>query len=59
MWLGVRIVVDTLITANGYENLTSAPKGHETLDIIRDGGKCKHEDGCYLRTGTDLVRKMD
>lgn len=59
MWFGVRIADDILITANRYENLTSAPKGHEMLDTIRDGGKYRYEDGCYLCTGTGLVWKID
>ncbi len=33
---GVRIEDDILITADGYRNLTTAPKGKEMLDIIRD-----------------------
>ncbi|KAJ5711864.1 hypothetical protein N7488_006020 [Penicillium malachiteum] len=33
---GVRIEDDILVTANGYENLTTAPKGDEMLAIIRD-----------------------
>jgi Xaa-Pro dipeptidase len=32
---GVRIEDDILVTADGYENLTTAPKGQEALDIIR------------------------
>ncbi|KAL2356901.1 putative Xaa-Pro aminopeptidase [Cryomyces antarcticus] len=32
---GVRIEDDILITAKGYENLTTAPKGEEMLRIIR------------------------
>ncbi|EED22224.1 peptidase D, putative [Talaromyces stipitatus ATCC 10500] len=32
---GVRIEDDILVTATGYENLTTAPKGEEALDIIR------------------------
>lgn len=31
---GVRIEDDILVTENGYENLTTAPKGKEMLDII-------------------------
>lgn len=32
---GVRIEDDILVTAHGYENLTTAPKGEEMLAIIR------------------------
>ncbi|OKL55941.1 hypothetical protein UA08_08620 [Talaromyces atroroseus] len=32
---GVRIEDDILVTADGYENLTTAPKGQEALDIVR------------------------
>ncbi|OOQ87721.1 peptidase D [Penicillium brasilianum] len=32
---GVRIEDDILVTATGYENLTTAPKGEEALAIIR------------------------
>ena len=38
---GVRIEDDILITAKGYENITTAPKGEEMLDIIREGYKKK------------------
>ena len=39
---GVRIEDDLLITAHGYENLTTAPKGEEAMEIIRRGreGAC-------------------
>lgn len=37
---GVRIEDDLLVTRDGYENLTTAPKGEEALKII-NGGKCK------------------
>ncbi|KAK3302179.1 peptidase M24, structural domain-containing protein [Chaetomium strumarium] len=33
---GVRIEDDILVTKDGYENLTSAPKGEEMLRIIRE-----------------------
>ena len=36
---GVRIEDDILITAHGYENLTTAPKGNEALEIIQNGSK--------------------
>ena len=32
---GVRIEDDILVTEDGYENLTTAPKGEEALKIIR------------------------
>lgn len=31
---GVRIEDDILVTETGYENLTTAPKGQEMLDLI-------------------------
>lgn len=34
---GVRIEDDILITQEGYENLTTAPKGEEALRIINEG----------------------
>lgn len=34
---GVRIEDDILITARGYENLTTAPKGEAMFEIIRQG----------------------
>lgn len=34
---GVRIEDDILITARGFENLTTAPKGEAMLEIIRQG----------------------
>ncbi|KAK3168300.1 hypothetical protein OEA41_004747 [Lepraria neglecta] len=46
---GVRIEDDILITKDGYENLTLAPKGKEMLDVIRDGAKCTHGEGCSFR----------
>ncbi|KAL2038574.1 hypothetical protein N7G274_008622 [Stereocaulon virgatum] len=50
---GVRIEDDILITKDGYENLTLAPKGKEMLDIIRDGARCKHGEECKNR-GTSI-----
>ena len=34
---GVRIEDDILVTEDGYENLTTAPKGEEALKIISEG----------------------
>jgi len=36
---GVRIEDDILVTKDGYENLTTAPKGEEMLRVIREGNK--------------------
>jgi Xaa-Pro dipeptidase len=33
---GVRIEDDILVTEDGYENLTTAPKGEAALDIINE-----------------------
>ena len=49
---GVRIEDDILITKDGYENLTLAPKGKEMLDIIKEGAKCEHGDHCSMRAPT-------
>ena len=41
---GVRIEDDILITKNGYENITTAPKGEEMLEVIRKGAASgRHE----------------
>jgi Xaa-Pro dipeptidase len=34
---GVRIEDDILVTEDGYENLTWAPKGEEMLKVINEG----------------------
>jgi Xaa-Pro dipeptidase len=34
---GVRIEDDLLVTEDGYENLTTAPKGEKALKIINEG----------------------
>lgn len=34
---GVRIEDCILVTPDGYENLTTAPKGDELLDVINGG----------------------
>jgi len=36
---GVRIEDDILVTEDGYENLTTAPKGEEALKIINGSGR--------------------
>jgi Xaa-Pro dipeptidase len=44
---GVRIEDDILITKDGYENLTTTPKGQEALDII-NGGCGEVEEGVWI-----------
>lgn len=34
---GVRIEDDILVTKDGYENLTTAPKGEEAFRVIDEG----------------------
>ncbi|KAA6412316.1 MAG: Xaa-Pro aminopeptidase [Lasallia pustulata] len=46
---GVRIEDDILITEDGYENLTTAPKGEEMLRVIREGANCGHGADCRFR----------
>jgi Xaa-Pro dipeptidase len=41
---GVRIEDDILVTETGYENITTAPKGEDMLDIIRNGWSTDKED---------------
>jgi Xaa-Pro dipeptidase len=45
---GVRIEDDILVTGDGYENLTTTPKGEEALRIIlgEDDGKKEGKKGC-------------
>ncbi|EEP82258.1 conserved hypothetical protein [Uncinocarpus reesii 1704] len=38
---GVRIEDDVLVTRDGWENLTSAPKGRAMLDIIGEGARLR------------------
>lgn len=42
---GVRIEDDILITADGNENLTTAPRGEEALRIINEGIRGEHGKG--------------
>lgn len=41
---GVRIEDDILVTEDGYENLTTAPKGQTALDIINGEDEGKGEE---------------
>lgn len=43
---GVRIEDDILVTKDGYENLTTTPKGDEALEIINGGGEV--EEGVWI-----------
>ncbi len=40
---GVRIEDDILVTENGYENLTTTPKGDEALKIINEAEEMNFE----------------
>jgi len=40
---GIRIEDDFLVTEDGYENLTTTPKGEEMLKIIREGWRKRKE----------------
>ncbi|KAI9783354.1 MAG: hypothetical protein M1839_003888 [Geoglossum umbratile] len=54
---GVRIEDDILVTANGYENLTKAPKGEEMLHIILgEDIRDKGEEALVLSRGGTLLR---
>ena len=46
---GVRIEDDILITWDGYENLTMAPKGGEMLRLVKEGAACEHGAACGFR----------
>lgn len=52
---GVRIEDNILVTNKGYENLTTAPKGQEMLNLIRLGARASHAQSLSnLTTPTDL-----
>ena len=51
---GVRIEDDILITTDGFENLTTAPKGEKMLEVIREGAKCQHGLDCEFRASSSL-----
>ncbi len=41
---GIRIEDNILVTEDGYENLTTAPKGDEALRIINEGKEIMVDD---------------
>ncbi|KAI9852490.1 MAG: karyopherin beta [Thelocarpon superellum] len=49
---GVRIEDDILVTHDGYENLTTAPKGSEMTDLIEEGRDCSQKVGQRAGQGT-------
>lgn len=49
---GVRIEGEALITVDGFEKLTTAPKGAEMLNFIRKGAKCQHGLDCSFRASS-------
>jgi Xaa-Pro aminopeptidase len=50
---GVRIEDDILVTADGYENLTKAPRGEEMLRIIRgEDAESRWEEPDIIQVGT-------
>lgn len=53
----MRIEDDLLITEDGYENLTTVPKGKEALKIINEGKEREEEEREANKKATESIKQ--